>query len=399
MKTFDLGDGMKTVFYYLKGKFKFAVWCLGSSLLILISFQNCSPHGFFVKTEIQESSEFASSIINEAPKNINSAAAKNVEWYLGRSPVGNISGRAFANPVGNSVLPHQKMYWAVWGATNSGVKQPITNWNLGDFTGARVPSPLSSYQVGYNPGHYGGTAVEMHDELDGKIVYPVYGAMMNTGDFPYHTDKYHNLETDLAYRFSPSKKEPESKIYPFSHGPSSVLHFSFMLQIPTAYVENGATALLGPELTFTDSSYIDPVTKHPKYFWFPLNIFRSGTKYGDNLERVTWDIGTNAAIVGSYFGPNTKYCTTDKASNYSTGTPWKGWRWYGYSISYSQFQAAVNTLNKYCTKNSKCHKFSTRPEDYNIGMALIDAEIHWPYPKSYGNMGYSAYGFNLYSKF
>jgi hypothetical protein len=388
-----------TIFHYFKKKMKLVIWCLVSSLLILFSFQNCSPNGFFVKNEIQENVEAISSTINEAPKNIKAASPKNSEWYLGSSSVGNISGRAFADPVSNAVLPHQKMFWAVWGATNAGVKQPITDWNLGDFTGAKAPSPLSSYQVGYNPDHYGGTAVEMHDESDGNIVYPVFGAMMNTGDFPYATDKYHNLEANLSYNFSPSNKEPESKIFPFSHGPSSVLHFSFMLQIPTAYVKNGAAAILGPELTFTDASYINPITKHPQYFWFPLNIFKSGTTNGINRESVTWDLGSNASIVGSYFGPNTKFCTTDKASSLSTGTPWRGWRWFGYSISYSQFQAAVKALNKYCTDNRKCHKFSTRPEDYNVGMALIDAEINWPKPTSFGNMGYSAYGFNLYSRF
>src|SRR4051794_40050787 len=96
---------------------------------------------------------------------ISSSEAPTVYFYT-PSPVNNISDRAYANE-GQGVpprpyAPYRHMYWSVWGQTNEAVSQPIKGWNLGDFTGANVPSPLENYQRGYNPASYGGSVVSMH---------------------------------------------------------------------------------------------------------------------------------------------------------------------------------------------------------------------------------------------
>jgi hypothetical protein len=320
-------------------------------------------------------------------------------YFYTPSPINNISGRAYANEgLGEPPMPHapyRHMYWSVWGQTNEAVSQPIRGWNLGDFTGAYVLGPLEDHQRGYNPASYGGSAVSMHDSIENGIKYPVFGAMINSWNYPQGIDKYNLMAANLAYKF-----DPTDNLRPFSYGATSKLNFSLMLQVPTAYAVGGARAHLGPSITLEDTS--DPNT--PKYFWIAINAFDTG-KTATHTENVDWDVGTAAAVVGSFFGPGTRYSSTASSSHISTSTPWIGWRWYSFSIGIPQLKNIIADLNAKCTKwredntRSDCSYFSTNPSDYKLGMLLLDAEIARPNGQGNANMGFSTYGIWLFTEY
>lgn len=334
---------------------------------------------------------------------LSSAGHAGVTYYYTPSPIGSISGRAFADPTQTPV--YRTTTWTVYNIQplGSSVSTPLTGWNLGDFTGNYVPTLLGSYQRGGPTTSYGGMSVEMHDFTDNVgATGPMFGSMMNTFGQPYSAST-NIVGAILSYTFHPTL----DNFRPFAQGPNSVLYYSLMLQVPSVYVVGNARAHIGPSFTLED-------TTTGQFFWFAPWAFNQGAGTSNTYagEDVFWDSATAAPIVGSLFQPGTNYMTKDPASAHSTTTPWNGWRWFGYSVSVAQISRVINRLNEMLAPgpgtickdkdraDGKCKPFSTNSGDYKLGQILVDAELARPTGASdNGYMGFSTYGIWVYSTY
>jgi hypothetical protein len=330
------------------------------------------------------------------------------DYHYTPGPVGGISGHAFVG-----TFTYNNMEWNLSGVPASAISQSITGWNIGNFSGASVPSPLSQYQRGYT-GAYGGHAVSAHDESDGAVTTPVFSAMMNSWDLPTGLPLAGSY---LSYTFSPNT------VKPYARGANSSIVFGQQMQIPQVYVQGaGARAYTGQGFTV-----VDPVTG--RYFWFLPKIFDSVAN--SNFEGVAFDDGT-AAYVGTYFGTNRKYLTVSNGSSLSTSQAYSGWRWYGYEVSYAQMSTMLQDLNDWLTQHcdlpasssvhpklyssnvvvspvpggitgyNQCTPYPTLPEQMYVGTIYVYGEITLNNPKQQvegANMGFSTKGHWFYTKY
>lgn len=303
------------------------------------------------------------------------AADATTIYYYTPSSVGNIAGRVFHN----QLTDFHQMGFNLSGQSDPIANSPISSWNLGSFTGATVPAPLASYQRGFDS--YGGAAVSMYDASS----EPIFGVMMNSWNFPYNPNSTLS-GTYLQYRFTDGEN-----LRPFSNGANSVLYYSHMLQIPQAYTQSAGRAYV-----IQGIQLIDNATN--RYIWFGPLAFDTGFTGGS--EGVELDPGTNAYMVGTHFGSGTQFMTRSNGSYSTTSQTWSGWRWYGYSLSYSQMAYVIQRVNqKISSTCSTCALFSTSPEAYRLGMFYVGGEVTRPEEGNISrnaNMGFSSYGHWLY---
>lgn len=344
------------------------------------------------------------------------------DYYYVSQPINNIIGKTIFNATHYPAENFNKPIWSVDNSTGSIDGSPanfsgetVSTWNLGDFTGTNVPAPLQNYQRGRPGASYGGTAVSMHDELDGGALSAKFGAMLNAYSLPWApnlTDESGNsylnprniMGANLQYAFSGDINHK-----PFSRGPSSKFHFSMMLQVPSVAAEGNIRAHAGLSFTLQDTT--DP---EGRYIWFAPWAFDypSGNNGPAPLESISNDVASVAYIIGSSFSPNTTYATMEPGSATSTNQPWNGWRWYAISVSYAQMQKALSDLNSVianaviCKTPSsdpliirKCTPLSGNPSDYKLGMLHLDSEIARTGPNGGGYMGLSTYGWWAYSTY
>lgn len=325
-----------------------------------------------LKGFLRAASAFSSLLLAAAP-----SAQAGTTYYYTPQTVGNYAGRVFYD----ALTPINQMGFNLSGQSD-GATGPVTGWNLGNFTGANSPNPVGNYQYGLSS--YGGASVSMFDQG----TEPVFGVMMNSWSFPYNPATELS-GTYLQYRFCDAQN-----VRPFSYGPSSVLHYSHMLQVPQAYTQSGGRAYVIQGITFADNV-------SGMYFWFGPLAFDTGFTTG--VEGIQLDLGTSAYIAGTYFGSNTAYMTRANSSFSTTNQTWQDWHWYGYSVNYSQMIRMITDINAQitatCQQGQTCRKFSLNPEDYQIGMLYVGGEVTRPIPTNtarHANMGYSTYGHWLY---
>jgi hypothetical protein len=255
------------------------------------------------------------------------------EYYYVSQPIGDIDGKTMFNTTYYPIDKFNKPVWSVDNSTGSPDGTPanhpgiaFSGWNLGDFTGLPVPTPLENYQRSKPGASYGGTAVSMHDVLDGGVLSPRFGAMLNAYGIPYNPDIIINgqphfnprniMGANLGYAFGAGIDHR-----PFSHGQSSVFNFSMMLQIPSVAAEGSTRAHAGPSFTLQDMT--DPFNR---YIWFAHWAFDypSGNNAPAPVQTIGEDVATESYIVGSSFNQGTQYSTMAPGSATSTSQPWTG---------------------------------------------------------------------------
>lgn len=348
-------------------------------------------------------------------------------FYVMSTPVGGIAGNVKFDLTVFSPDLYNRPIWSVDNATaamNPAFNQDgvaFSGWNLGDVTGLAVPSPLENYQRSKPGASYGGTAVSAHDVLDGGVVSPRYGAMLNAYNLPWNQRTENGVPVfnadgtpvghhrnimggNLDYAFS---QDVDHR--PFGRGPTSKFNFSLMLQVPTAHTAGKARAHVGPSFTLEEKT-----GSQSRYIWFGVWAFDfpSGGEPPAPIQSIARDEATESPIIGTSFNPGTTYSTTEPGSAFSTNQPWTGWRWFSLSVSYAQAQAALHSLNSAISADpscaapattpaliKKCTPWSTNPADYRLGLVHLDGEVARSSPGSGGAMGYSTYGWWVYSTY
>jgi hypothetical protein len=203
--------------------------------------------------------------------------------------------------------------------------------------------------------------------MDGDTV----GAYLNSADLPSSPAGQKMMITP-QFTFAPGN-EP----VPFSNSNSS-LSASMDLQIPTAV---GNDAYVVADFLFEDPNGVR--------ISYGVKIFSNGRT--NQVVGSSYDAPSNGYQLNSPLGVDQRFVTPAPGSALSTGTPWLGWRHFEWSISQTQFVAALNHLVAQFPEKVQ----STDPTQYVLAEVHLNAEFHFqPAP---AQLGWSMSGWKVWA--
>jgi len=236
----------------------------------------------------------------------------------------------------------QLVLWQSDHYTSNGLPVP-TAWDAGSQTGF-TPSSPSTAQLGFQ--NKPGTSTA---QMEGAVV----GAYLNSRDMPTSLTSQKMMITP-EYRFAAG-----SMPVPFASS-TSILASSMELQIPVAV---GKQTYVNADLLF-----VGPNGEHVSY---GIKLFHNGVNSA--TTSTGYDVPTNGYILDAPLGSNQQFVTKASTSASSTGTPWSGWQHFEWSISQTQFVAALHQLA--ATYPGKVQ--STDPTQYVLTEVHLNAEMHF----------------------
>jgi hypothetical protein len=241
--------------------------------------------------------------------------------------------------------------WQADPSTSNGLLVPV-NWDASAETGFAPSAPLTTTQLGYTTAAGTSTA-----QMDGNTV----GAYLNSQNLPSAPTGQKMMITP-QYIFA-SGTEPT----PFANS-GSILSSSMDLQVPVAV---GTDTYVAADFLFVgpDGVRISYAVKlfgngdtHPQF----------GTGYNEP---------SNAYTIASPLGIDQQFVTAAPGSATMAADPWIGWQHFAWSISQSQFVAALTYLmTQYPGKVT-----SADPAAYVLSEMHLNAEFHFqPAPAELG---------------
>jgi hypothetical protein len=236
-----------------------------------------------------------------------------------------------------------------------------SEWNASSQTGLTLTSSLTATQRGFQD-KTGTTTAQM----DGDTV----GAYLNSEDLPSSPTGQKMMITP-QFSFVPGN-EP----VPFSSSNSS-LSASMDLQVPTA---------LGTDTyVLADFLFVDP---NGVRICYGVKLFTNGASHP--IVGTNYNVDGNSYELNSPLGVDERFVTKAQGSASATGTPWLGWQHFEWSISQSQFAAALN----YLVAQFPAKVQSTDPAQYVLAQVHLNAEFHFaPAP---AELGWSMRGWKIW---
>ncbi len=267
--------------------------------------------------------------------------------YYAQEQVSSVDGRAFAD----ADCPSRWLNMSVFGWTPSGVAQPVA-WNLGAFTGAQTPAPVSPYQRGVAAGWYGSSSVQLAHAA---------GCQNHTWSIPGGGSyNFHLANCQLKYKWTAA-----DDLRPWRHG-SSRLRLAFQAKVPTAYFEGGAVGYVYSSLLLQDLA--------GNALWIQPHVYDS--RGAPLAEYVGWDVGTRSAFANTFYrgdGGASRFGSGEGSSQGATGQLFSDWRWFVITINASQLLAAVGEVN-----GRYGGGLSGNAADYRLLLLTVQNEIYWP---------------------
>jgi hypothetical protein len=227
-----------------------------------------------------------------------------------------------------------------------------TTWDAASQTGFNPGATPASAQLSFQNKPGSSTA-----QMDGDTV----GAYLNSADLPGSPV---NEKMMITPQFI---WNTGSQPVPFSSS-SAVLSGAMDLQIPTAVGDSTYIA--------SDFLFAGPGGVHISY---AVKIFSNG--HTTPVLGGVYNLDSNCYQLNSPLGVDQRFVTQAPGSGSATGTPWLGWRHFQYTISETQFVAALNYL---AAENPGVIQ-STDPTKYSLLAVHLNAEFHFqPAPAELG---------------
>ena len=223
-----------------------------------------------------------------------------------------------------------------------------TSWTAGDKTGF-YPTPPLEHQRGFED-RYGTTTVE----AEGGVV----GAYLNAQEVSPTTD-FGKLMITPAFRWSDA-----SAGRPFSD-PAQALLVSLELQVPTASDAHqpGSLAYISACLEFTDRLSGTKLS-------YGSELFFNGHADSNSMH-IAFDAESQSIMIYAPDDDGSPILLPVPGSDHFTGTPWRGWRTFSYSITRRAFNFALDRIrDQYPNANA-----SQDPADYRLTMFHLNAEV------------------------
>lgn len=223
--------------------------------------------------------------------------------------------------------------WYVANVSTGGLPQGVFtlvawNPNIHDKSGEYVASTWdAAADTGFTPSNLSEAQLSMQNktgsttaQIEGNIV----GAYINAKDLKAPAVNQ-QMMISPQYIF-PVGQQP--KIYT---GTTSVLSSSMQLQIPVA---SGGDTFASVDLLFVDPNGVR--------LSFAVKLFDYG--HLPNQLGTNFDTATDTFLFNCPLGGEPDYITQSPGSANGTGTPWVGWQTFAWSISESQFAAAIKYM-------------------------------------------------------
>ncbi len=240
--------------------------------------------------------------------------------------------------------------WQVDPYTTNG-QLVATSWDAGSQTGFTPASPTDA-QLGFQAAAGTSTA-----QMEGGTV----GAYINSQDLPGAPAGQKMMITP-QYNFAAG-----SQSAPFADASSS-LSSSLNLQIPVA---SGNDTYVNADFLF--------VGPNGMRLNFGVKLFANGVT--NPTFAASYDQPSNSYNFETPLDGSQQFISMTPGSAASAGAPWLGWQTFAWSISQSQFAAALNYMSAQYPQAVQ----STNPAEYLLVEIHLNAEFHFqPEPAELG---------------
>jgi hypothetical protein len=266
-----------------------------------------------------------------------------------------LAAKAENLPVGEFGL----ILWQPDPSTSNGQLVPVT-WEASSATGFAPSPPLTTTQLGFTSSAGTSTA-----QMDGDTV----GAYLNSQNLPSSPTGQKMMITP-QYVFA-SGTEPT----PFANA-GSILSSSMDLQVPVA--------------VGTDTYVVaDFLFEGPDGVRISVGVKLFGNGDAHPQVGTGYDAPSNSYMIDPPLGTDQQFVTVAPGSATTAGNPWIGWQHFAWSISQTQFVAALTYLAaQYPGKVP-----STDPTDYVLAELHLNAELKFqPAP---AELGWSMRGWSV----
>lgn len=257
--------------------------------------------------------------------------------------------------------------WGLWDKNNT-----ISHWNLGDYTGITIPTPLEKWQRGVNPGWPGSSAVVMNKKSS--------GCQNHTWSLPRGIN--HSLANcQIKYRW-----ELKDNRRPWDGSANSQFEMAFTAKVPSAYMTGGAVGYVYASILLQD--------ENGKKLWIQPQMF--DTRGAPSKEYVGWDAGTNSAFANTYFRYSNygigRYISKAPYSSESLGSLWGNWKLWQFSINRSQLQTVIMDINSRFGSGLSMNVWA-----YKLILVSVQNEIAWS--KGDGHLGMGVNGIKVWESY
>lgn len=264
-----------------------------------------------------------------------------------------------------------------YGGGGSRYDYPVTDWDIGKFTGVASAQPFQKSQIGLSTanGRIGSTAFQAAGDAVGAINAPhlfpeVINAMPGTLIFPVHP---------LHVTFSQNRR-----IRPFADN-RKALNMSFEAKMPfaDAYGTEGI-AYLGPNFTIRD--VISGTIFHiGAQIWDSRGVGHEGLMV-DDCDKCSGNV-----MVPTILSKSSKYITLMEGSSSFRGDLWDDFEYFGWSITRNNFIEMIKEIKEeYPDK-----ELSDNLDHYELVSFLLGTEVILPSKLDKYSMGVALKNFKV----
>lgn len=238
----------------------------------------------------------------------------------------------------------------------SGQPDVPTDWPAGSRTGFFPPgAPLTNWQIGIlKPG--GNASQNEVTQGEGDTI----GAYITSAAFPYRT---HLNKVMVAPQYTFDVTKP---IFPFST-PGSLLTTNFDLQVP--YAHNDPRNPSNHPFVVSDITLAEVARDGTLFNRVVLHAGAFSAGQGGDNEGINYDPATSSVLICAVIKPDSIYLTQLSGSATFSGSPWTGFRHFGFTQGTAQFAGGLSEAHKLYPA------LSTDPADYVLLEWHLNAEL------------------------
>ena len=280
-----------------------------------------------------------------------------IEYYYKPETLGSLDGRIFSLESLRAGKPRPSgVLHFVHGEYGYEAFSQAPSWSVSDYTGLPGLQPADEKQGG--SGDCSAFQVEAGKGLDAGSS----GWVMKTSCSPLPADPAHrfvNMQANVSWAQDQMPR-------PWATD-SSRLGVEFSLKIPVARVLTGAKGYATAQVAIHDGE--------GHFFWLQPTLFLAGFPAGAERKDAS-GFDQNVPYINPVYRARGRYLSkfdnplTRQVSHVTAARAWPAWRWYAFTISREQLQAAVTDMN------ANGGKFSADLSRYGVSLIGVQTEIN-----------------------
>ena len=232
----------------------------------------------------------------------------------------------------------------------SNVYSKNISWNISDFTGLTVPSPITSYKRGISNTWYGSSSSQIYGNGMGFQCHKESGEEASPAGWIYGMQAFHDWSTDLSIK--PWK----------GYGTNAKMRLQTYYGTTGSY-RTGSTVQYGQLFV----NLVDTANHHN--IWYVVSLWDSRGVQAESIAKDT--VIPSNFVVNTHLTSNTRYCDRPEWSNRSNGSTNEVF--YCAYVSRQNLLNAINDINTQYNEN-----LSTNPDDYAVNVIGNGVEMYSP---------------------